>query len=231
MVVLFANVVYACYNSKITQIRSLNLDGVRPSERMRLARITDEIKGKPALKVDPRVVESSFMNQSRIKSADFRRNIFGIARLILQYRTPVAGIVGARQTFLDEMGVVFVDLEEKGTFPQIKLQTKIKVSVMALSGVINYTNVAKLAKLVQSELSTSSRAGNPIEIEVQETGGVCLNINNGVVDLGTGDQLSEKIEKLKQILDEQPDIFEQNSSLNLMVPENPQRVPRKNESG
>lgn len=197
------------------------------------------ITGKPALTIDPRRVESSFMNESRVKSADFRRNIFGIGRLIIHYRRAVASIAGSPKTYLDEEGVIFFEPEEtskfdpapQSTLPQVSLDSKIKVSVMAISGVINYKNVANLAKLVRSELSEINKTENPIEIEVQETGGVCLNINNGIVDLGTSEQLPEKILKLKQILQAQPDLFEANSSLNLMIPENPQRVPRKKENG
>lgn len=228
---LFANCVFAAYSSKITSIRAINLDGVRKSERLRLERLTEEIKGIPALKIDPRKVESSFMNETRVKKADFRRNIFGIARLILEYRTPVASFAGSRQTFLDESGVVYWDLEEKGVYPQISLETKIKVSVMAISGVINYASVAELAELVSEKLKDASTTGKPIEIEVQETGGVCLNINNGTVILGTSEELPTKIEKLKQVLTEHPDLFEKNSSVNLMVPERPQVIPRKKENG
>lgn len=231
LVALGVNVFLACFNSKITAIRSLNLDGVRQSERQRLARITEAIKGQPALKVDPRFVENFFMNESRVKSADFRRNIFGVARLMLEYREPVAAIVGSKSTYLDSTGVVFTDPEEKGTFPQIRLEPKIRVSVVALSGVINYKSVARLADLVHQQLADIEDKENPIEIEVQETGGLCLNMNNGTVDLGTSEQLPEKIEKLKQILQTKPDLFEVNSSLNLMVPENPQVVSRKKENG
>jgi hypothetical protein len=228
---LLANCVFAAYSSKITAIRAINLDGVRKSERLRLERLTDDIKGIPALKIDPRKVESSFMNETRVKKADFRRNIFGIARLILEYRTPVASFVGSKQTFLDKSGVVYWDLEEKGVYPQISLETKIKVSVMAISGVINYASVAELAELVSEKLKDASTTGKPIEIEVQEAGGVCLNINNGTVILGTNEELSAKIEKLKQVLVEHPDLFEKNSSINLMVPERPQVIARKKGNG
>ena len=229
--ILCVNTLAACYNSRITQVRSINLDGVRASERLRVDRIVEQIKGKPALKIDPRVVESSFMNESRVKSADFRRNIFGIARLIIHDRNPVAAIDGSAHTYLDESGVVYKDLEEKSVLPQVKLENKIKVSVFALSGAINYSNVAELAQMVRSKLMGTNSPDNPIEIDVLETGGVCLNINNGTVELGTFRFLPEKIEKLKQTLADEPKFFEANSKLNLIVPENPQRVQRKKENG
>ncbi len=232
---LTANVVYACFNSKVTAIRSVNLDGVRPTERNRLDRMVQSLRGVPALKIDPRAVENSFMNESRVLSADFRRNIFGVARLMLHYRIPVASLAGSPKTYFDETGAIFFEpepVEGSGKdLPQIKLDSKMRVSVMAISGVINYKSVAELAKLARAELTGSNKTENPIEIDVQDNGGVCLNINNGTVDLGTCEQLPEKIAKLKQVLQEHPDLFEVNSSLNLMIPERPQVIARKKDNG
>ena len=231
LALLSINLIFAGYWSKLTAIRTINLDGVRNSERLRLNRMADEIKGIPALKVDPRFVESPFMNESRVKNADFRRNIFGVARLILQYRTAIASIAGSKNTFLDEDGVVYTDPEEKTSLPSVLLQSKIKVSVMALSGVINYRELADLAKIVRTNLPESLTGGIPPEIEVQETGGVCLNMSNGTVELGTDEFMPEKIKKLREALLEDPNLFKENSSINMMTPSRPQKTQRKKENG
>lgn len=231
MVLLCTNILFACYWSKITAIRTINLDGVRNSERLRLDRISDEIKGIPALKVDPRVVESPFMNQSRIQSADFRRNIFGYARLVLKYRKPIASIDGSKFTFLDESGVIFTDPEVKEPLPSILLQSKIKVTVMAISGVINYRELADLVLLVKANLPETITGGIPVEIEVQETGALCLNISSGTAILGTSEDLKDKVEKLKQLMLEEPDLFRNYSTINMMVPSRPGRTLRKKEIG
>jgi hypothetical protein len=231
VLLLTVNVIYACFNSKITAIRNINLDGVRNSERLRLNRIAAEIKGIPALKVDPRTVEEPFMNESRILEADFRRNVFGVARLILRYRTPVASISGSKQTFLDGTGVVFVDPEEKGIYPIVLLQSKIKVTVFALSGVINFREIAELAKITQTNLPGTLTGAKPVEIEVQETGGVCLNIGDGIVELGSYEQMPLKIKKLRQALEDNPNLLIENKVINLMVPNRLDATPRKKESG
>ena len=228
---LTINVISACFWSKVTAIRSINLDGVRNSERLRLNRIANDIKGIPALKVDPRAVESPFMNESRIKSADFRRNIFGVARLILQYRTAIASIKGAKDTFLDDSGVIFTDPEEKSGLPPILLQQRMKVSVMAISGVINYKQLAELVHIIGSSLPASLTGGIPPEIEVQDNGGVCLNMNDGIVILGTSEELELKIGKLKKALQDDPNMFKNNLSINMMNPTNPQWTPRKKDNG
>ncbi len=227
VLLLIVNVIYASFNSKITAIRSINLDGVRNSERLRLNRIAEDIKGIPALKVDPRVVENPFMNESRVLEADFRRNVFGIARLILKYRKPVASIAGSNQTFLDENGVVFVDAEEKGTYPRILLQSKIKVTVFALSGVINFREIAELAKITDTNLPGTLIGGKPVEIEVQETGGLCLNISDGIVELGSYEQMPLKIKNLKKALEDNPNLLVENKVINLMVPSRLDATPRK----
>ena len=227
VLLLIANVIYAGFNSKITSIRSINLDGVRNSERLRLNRISEDMKGIPALKVDPRIVENPFMNESRILEADFRRNIFGIARLILKYRRPVASIAGSKQTYLDENGVVFVDPEEKGIYPIILLQSKIKVTVFALSGVINFREIAELAKITETNLPGTLTGGKPVEIEVQETGGLCLNISDGIVELGSYEQMPLKIKNLKKALEDNPNLLVENKVINLMVPSRLDATPRK----
>lgn len=231
VILLTTNVAFACFQSKITAIRTINLDGVRNSERLRLNRIANQMKGVPALKVDPRVVEGPFMSESRVLSADFRRNIFGIARLILKYRSPVGSIAGSPNTYLDNNGVVFLDPELRVQCPVIRLQSDIKVSVMTLSGVINFRQIADLAKITQANLPLTLTSGNPVEIEVQEKGGVCLNIGDGVVELGTFDQLDLKIEKLKRALVDNPSLFKDIKTLNLMVPSRPETTPRKKEIG
>ncbi len=227
VLLLIVNVIYAGFNSKITAIRSINLDGVRNSERLRLNRISEDMKGIPALKVDPRIVENPFMNESRILEADFRRNIFGIARLILKYRRPVASIAGSKQTYLDENGVVFVDPEEKGIYPIILLQSKIKVTVFALSGVINFREIAELAKITETNLPGTLTGGKPVEIEVQETGGLCLNISDGIVELGSYEQMPLKIKNLKKALEDNPNLLVENKVINLMVPSRLDATPRK----
>ncbi len=231
VVLLLSNLVIACFSSKLTAIRSINLEGVRDSERLRLNKLAGEIKGVPALKVDPRVIEAPFTNESRIKSADFRRNVFGVGRLILVYRKAVASIAGSKQAFIDEDGVVFTDPEEKLPMPSVLLQAKIKVTVVALSGVINYKQIAELAQMVRTTFPETLTGANQIEIEVQESGGVCLNMNSGIAILGTWDLLPEKVEKLKQVLIDQPDMFKNNLSINMMIPSHPQFKQRKKESG
>ncbi len=230
-VLLAINIIFAVFSSKLTAIRTINLDGVRITERDRLSRVANEIKGIPALKVDPRVVETPFMNETRVKNADFRRNVFGVGRLIIVYRKAVASITGPKQTFLDESGVIFTDPEEKSPMPSVLLQDQIKVSVIALCGVINYKQLADLAQIIRTSFPETLTGANPIEIEVQETGGVCLNMNGGIVILGTNEQLVEKIEKLKQVMKETPDMFKENISINMMPPSHPQFTKRKKESG
>ena len=228
---LTVNIMLAGFSSKLTCIRTINLEGVRNSERLRLERLANDIKGIPALKVDPRVVESPFMNETRIQNADFRRNVFGVGRLILVYRKAVASITGCKHTFIDESGVIFTDPEEKSAMPSILLQDQIKVTVMALCGVTNYKHVAELVGIVRASFPETLSGANPVEIEVQETGGLCLNMNSGIVILGTNENMTQKVEKLKQVFQENPDIFIENISINMMNPNNPQKTKRKKESG
>jgi cell division septal protein FtsQ len=218
---LCVNLVLACQFSKVTAIRNVNLNNVRNTERDRIAAMLAEIKGIPALQLKPRKIERRFTGQSRILTADFRRNVFGVASLTLVYRKPVAQFEGDPQVFLDETGYVFGDPEIKPEIPKLKLHSALKVTVVAMAGVINYGDISELAKLVQKELVGPNDTADSIEIEVAETGGVSLSMRGAQVILGTSKDLPQKIEALKSLIATDSNVFNNVTEINLMAPERP----------
>jgi cell division septal protein FtsQ len=218
---LFVNVVFACQFSKVTALRTVNLIGVRNTERERVAKMREELKGIPALQLRPRQIERRFTGQARVQSADFRRNLFGSGSLTLVYRQPVAQLSDASGVFLDPTGFIFNDPEIKPVVPKLKLDRAMRVTVVALAGVINYGEIAELAVLVKKKLSGPNDKADSIEIEVADTGGVCLSMRGGRVILGTCEALSKKIDALKQLIDQNPNVFDEASEINLMAPDKP----------
>ena len=218
------NIGVACAHSKVTSVRAINMVGVRNSERERVARLADEIKGVPALQVDPFVAEGTFLNQSRVASVDFRRNFFGIARLTMAYREPVASIKGSPHTFLAKDGTVFDDPEVGVPLPILAYDPNVKLSLLTLSEIVNGREMAdtilKVKHIFRNKPVTN------LEIQMQDQGGVCLNMDNGVIVLGSSDQLDEKLEKLREIFDTNPELLKTVSVLNLMTPERPMMTER-----
>jgi cell division septal protein FtsQ len=220
-ILLLANGVVACYYSKVTVVRRITLDGVRESERERLQRVLTAIEGKPALKIDPRMVEGTFLAQSRVESADFRRNIFGGSLLRLKYRQPILRIAGNQNAFMDENGIIFSDPEVKSELPSLLLDPSIKLTTVAITGVINSKAIAETCTVLQKKMANTIYSGKSVQIEITEAGGVCLNIPKGKVVLGSHDQMKEKIEAFSSHMKSRPDLFENASELNLMVPDKP----------
>ncbi|HLO99124.1 MAG TPA: hypothetical protein VK171_11065, partial [Fimbriimonas sp.] len=218
------NIGVACAHSKVTSVRAINTVGVRNSERERVARLTEQIKGIPALQVDPFVAEGTFLNQSRVASVDFRRNFFGIARLTMTYREPVASIKGSPHTYLAKDGTVFDDPEVTAELPILSYDPNVKLSLLTLSEIVNGKEMAgTILKL--KHIFRNKRPSN-LEIQMQDQGGVCLNMDNGVIVLGSSDQMDEKLEKVRETFEANPDLFKTISILNLMTPERPMKTER-----
>jgi len=218
---VIANIVVACYYSKVTVIRRIMLDGVRKSERQRLDKVLNEITGIPALRVDPRAVEGAFLAQSRVAKADFRRNVFGGSLLRLEYRTPIAKLSGYSQTFIDANGVIFWDPEGSSDVPKLKLAIPYQVTVGTIAGVIELTKLVKAIKLVPTKLNNLSVSANSIEVEYVNGSGVLLNLNDSIVVIGLLEQLDQKFDALAVKLASNPELIQVPYELNFMNYLNP----------
>ena len=84
-----------------------------------------------------------------------------------------------------------------------------------------------MAKITETNLPGTLTGGKPVEIEVQETGGLCLNISDGIVELGSYEQMPLKIKNLKKALEDNPNLLVENKVINLMVPSRLDATPRK----
>lgn len=221
LLLLALNFALACQYSQITSIRKLTLVDVRYTERERIKLLKEDLKGVPALQIKPRKVEARFTAQSRVKSADFRRNIFGNASLTLEYRQPIAQFGKKPGVFLDSEGSIFGDPEIKPNVPVIILDPGIKVTVASLAGVINFQEIAESTASVSKGLSSVIPSPNQITLEVAETGGVSLSLRGCRVVLGTHEELKTKVDALKKLIQSRPNVLEDNFELNLMVPDRP----------
>ncbi len=215
---LAVNVVVASYKSPLTAVRNINLSGVRPSERLRLDRVREVVKGVPAMQLDPATVEQFFMGQSRVKHCMFSRNIFGGARLDMTYRKAVATV--GNGALLDVDGEFFSDPEQGKDIVQLNLAPSLKVTSATLMGVTDFRRIAEACAIVAEKLPKAS-------VEVLETGTVRLDLEGGKVVLGKPDNLPEKIDTLLGLLRDRPTLLKSVRELNLMAPDNPTVRPIK----
>lgn len=218
--VSIVNLVVASFKSPLTAIRNINLDGVRKSERLRLERVQDAVKGVPAMQLDPALVEQFFIGQSRVKQCTFTRNIFGSARLEITYRKAVAVVGGG--ALLDADGEFFSDPEQGEGLIPLKLATNLKVTSATVMGVTDYRSIAEACVIVSQKLPNAT-------VEVLETGTVRLDLEGGKVVLGKPDNLPEKIDTLLGLLRDRPTLLKNVHELNLMAPDHPSIRPIKND--
>lgn len=217
---LVVNLAVASFRSGLTAIRTINLDGVRKTERLRLERVQAAVQGKPAMQVNPAEIEQIFLGQSRVKSADFRRGIFGSARLTLVYRQAVAKL--ADKIFLDSEGKIFDDPEIDPVVPPLILAPGLKVTVASIVGVTDYRSIATACELIGRDFPTAS-------VEILETGSLLANIDGGKVVFGRPKDMGSKVETLKGLLRDRPELLKRVKELNLMVPDQPSVRPLKND--
>ncbi len=216
---LLVNLVVASYKSPLTAVRNINLSGVRKSERLRLERVQELVKGIPAMQLETAAVEQIFLGQSRIKKCQFSRNIFGSARLELTYRKAVASVGGG--ALLDADGEFFSDPEQGEQLVSLTLAPLLKVTSATLMGVTDFRSIAGACAIVAEKLPNA-------KVEVLETGTVRLDIEGGKVVLGKPDKLPEKIDTLLGLLRDRPTLLKSVHELNLMVPDHPSVKPIKN---
>jgi hypothetical protein len=223
------NIAIGCRYSNLTSVRKLNVVGARASERLRLAGVVKNIENKPALEVNPHQVEGKFLAQTRIKTADFRRNIFGGASLKLEYRSPVYQVGNKPGIYLDSEGVIFGDPEVKKDIPRLKLDSGMQVSVVGITGVIDFAQLAQFGELVTKTFANSNTKPSSIVIKVEDTGALCLNMQNCLVKLGSFDDLDRKIQTLKRLIGDRPTLFEESKEINLFAYDKPSQLPRQTE--
>lgn len=219
-VALLVNCVVASFKSPLTSVRNINLSGVRKSERLRLERVQELVRGVPAMQLDPATVEQLFLGQSRVKRCTFTRNIFGSARLEMTYRKAVADV--GKGTLLDQDGEFFSDPEQAPNLISLSLAPSLKVTSATLMGVTDFRRIAEACAIVAGKLPGA-------KVEVMETGTVRLDIEGGKVVLGKPDKLPEKIDTLLGLLRDRPTLLKSVHELNIMQPDHPSVKPIKND--
>ncbi len=220
------NVAVGLQWSAATAARRVRVLGAPEFDKARIRRELEGLSRVPWLAVDARSIESALMQSSSAESAQLSRSPFGSATLRMSYRLPVARVVGTEGVFLSETGSLFRALGEHRGLPAVKVPREAFLPVLALAGAWPSAQVAAACKRT---------AGLPFaqtaSIEVVSSGGVCLNTGQTArILLGSPDGLEHKFAKLRQLLEERPNLLSSVSELNLSVPDRPMAVPvRRNE--
>ena len=224
---LVANVVAGLLYSPVLSVRRVVVEGASEGEAPELAAALAALRGHPILRVDGTPIEGAALAESRFAGADFRRSLFGSARVRLVRRTPVAVLVGKPPLMVDADGTVYdAPGEPYAGLPRLILPRTLRVTAATLGAPVDVRRLAGLAAQIGDLAASEGKAGRIIGIEVRERGVICLNMLSSRIVLGTGDRLETKLAALRSLLAQTPGVLDGAKELNLMAPERPKIVPK-----
>lgn len=219
-VLLVINLGFAAHSSRVTAIRHISLIGVRPDETERIEKILVPLKGVPYRSLDALAIETEALREPSIRRATFTHNAWGGATLKLTHRKPVARLAKSSTLALDDEGVVFSAPDLKSDLPTLSLPGG---GPPTLAGMAMNWHAQRFADLAMRIRAYSPRGD--VGIEVDERGQVCLNMNPGRVDLGSSEDLGDKMDVLEKRLRVNPNELSGVQKLVLTDPKNPTFVP------
>jgi cell division septal protein FtsQ len=206
--------------SPITAVRHVRVEGATPEDRARLEDLLLGLRGVPCVRVDPRVIESRALMLPEMKKADLSRNPFGSALLRVQYRTPVARMMGTPDLFLDAAGVLYPALHPATDLPMVQMP---KNGPPTLATFVSNWEPQRIAQLALA--ARTLQVPGVIRIQMDDRGVVSLNLGTERVIFGSLDDLDKKVSILRQRLAAYPDELKQNDALDLTNPDYPAVIP------
>lgn len=214
---LIANIAAGLWLSPVTSVRKLRIVGARADDRPRLEGLAQALRSQPIMAVDPHEFESLVLGSEAVRSADFRRTLFGSASLDLTYTSPVARIERTANAYLSADGAIFRSNLRYEELPRVKLHETALRPAFTAFGSTPYRAIAQIVELARQKLSEK-----PFVVDVDSEGAVCLNISQAAkVALGSADRLDEKFRALEGLLAERPNVLQEVVELNLTEPSRP----------
>ncbi|MEA2552272.1 MAG: cell division protein FtsQ [Fimbriimonadaceae bacterium] len=216
-IALAVNVVLGLFLSPITSVRKLRILGAQPHDTTRLRELAHSLQGVPFGLMPAERFESEVLRQRDVYNADLSHNLFGSGVLRLQYRRPVAILLGVPNTYLDDQGVLYGSPEVIPGIRQLSLQEDYMQPVVALTQPWPSAVVAHLCNKLDS---FAELEGGVVHLDT--TGRLWISKeNSGKVDLGGTEALDEKLRKLRQLLDDEPTLLSKVKTLTLTDPSRP----------
>lgn len=218
IVVLVTGLIY----SPLTSLSRATLVGVHPADRSQVEQILGALRGIPWIQVNNRWVETRAQRIPAVDHAQYSQNIFGRSRLTFVYRVPVARVKANAPTGMDARGVIFRTDEVSTDIPLVVPPPASRAIYLGISGGFAAGRVADLA--VKAKAMAPS---DKITIWFNGEGALCLNLGEGLVILGSTEELDRKLRALKEIQEQQPNILSRLEVLNLTEPSHPAKTYKK----
>lgn len=211
------------YYSPVTGLRTVTVTG---AHAWQLPLIEEELQlmlNQPFPQAPQSLVESRILQDSSLRSARLRRNIFGRGELSLVNNVPVARKDGDTSLLLSTQGTWFVWPEPPVDLPIVELPREGRLVQGTLAGPVPIREIAELA---QTLATYGWKEGWRITFDLR--GMIFLMTPEGCeVQLGSTEELNLKVRALAEAVRLRPDLFQQVRVINLVSPDNPVAIPRE----
>lgn len=215
-VLLLGNVLLGLRFSPMTNLRVIRVEGAARNDQGYFEHLLMKESGKRALAIRPNDVLARCYQLSAVRTAEFRRNVFGRGLLMLQYRTPVAVIQGTT-AMMDSTGAMFHTSQSASNLPTAVVPADSHQPGFALLRPFDWEGLAKVCVFV--EKGWPNYRGTVV---MDDNGSMCLNRgSDGRIDLGDSRSLDGKLSQLSGMLKTNSGIFQSPAVLNLVDPNHP----------
>ncbi len=201
--------------SPITNLRRVVVEGADPSDRLGVEESIQKWAGKPCLQINPRTIEGEVLEIPGMRSAVLSRNVFGSGRLKVSYREPTLVLEENHAVGVSWDGVMFPLSKEREDLPTLQL-TYFPRPSFSLFSTYDAATLARLASDAKAAFPQSN-----VGIVIDESGGLCLNVDGVRCLFGTNQNLTAKLDQAKVQLTSEILKSGQEVTLNLMDPKSP----------
>ena len=195
----------------------VRVSGSRAHDQQRITQILRRYSSTPSLLLNSSALEAEVERAPDVMAASFKSNVFGRARLNLQYRVPVALLKPG--TAIDATGLPFPLGSRKA--PNLQISNKVDDfrTILTISDASLLNRLARVAEKIQVSLP---KLAGTLEIDDRER--ISLRSEGLVVEFGDTSSLDEKVTILAKALAEDPQWPERGGRIVVVDPENPVQV-------
>ncbi len=212
IVTFLATLVAALFASPLTNLTTVRVSGAAAHDQSRIRAVMEGVRQTPALAIDVGDIESRLLSPE-VRSASVRTNVFGRARLKLEYRKPVALV--AEGVAVDEIGTTF---PIGARFPpNLHISRKVEDSntILTISDPSPIRRLARLAKKLQVFMPKLTGT-----LEIDDKEGLFLSTDGLVVEFGDTSRLDRKVQVLADLFREDPQRAAKGGRIILVDPDN-----------
>ncbi|MFN7172187.1 MAG: cell division protein FtsQ/DivIB [Fimbriimonadaceae bacterium] len=208
--------VAALYSSPVLAPRKVQVTGATELDKARIQRILGEQSGVPMLAWNLALIESRLQSNHAIRQSNVKRGWFDPPKVTIEYREPVARVVGGKDAFLSQDGTIFSQAGIERELPRVYLPSPAFEPSVTILGNWDLRSLAAVATAL------SDPPSERIQLALDGRGVLKILVPDfGPVDFGTLTSIEEKLQTLDRIRTTQPKLLQPGEMLNIMAPDKP----------